>query len=39
MTAESKTVYIDKLLDIVHKYKNTYHRQIKTKPIDINKRL
>ena len=37
MTAESKIVYIDKLLDVVHKYKNTYHRQIKTKPIDINK--
>ena len=30
-------MYIDKLVDTVHKYKNTYHRSIKMKPVDINK--
>ena len=28
-------MYIDKLNDIVNKYNNTYHRTIKTKPIDV----
>ena len=34
MTTISKTVYIDKLDDIVNKYNNTYHRTIKMKPAD-----
>ena len=36
MTSTSKNVYIDKLDDIVSKYRNTYHRTIKMNPIDIN---
>ena len=35
MNSISKNVYIDKLDDIVNKYSNTYHRTIKTKPIDV----
>ena len=35
MTAASKKVYIDKLDDIVNEYYNTYHRTIKTKPVDV----
>ena len=35
MTATSKTVYIDKLDDIVNKYNNTYHTSIKMKPVNI----
>ena len=35
MTSISKTVYIDKLDDIVDKYNNTYHTKIKMKPIDV----
>ena len=35
MTANSKNVYFDVLDDIVDKYNNTYHKTIKTKPIDI----
>ena len=35
MTSISKTVYIDKLDDIVDKYNNTYHSTIKMKPIDV----
>ena len=35
MTSILKNVYIDKLDDIVNKYKNTYHRTIKIKPVDI----
>ena len=31
----SKNVYFDVLDDIVDKYKNTYHRTIKMKPIDV----
>ena len=31
----SKNVYIDILHDIVNEYNNTYHRTIKTKPIDV----
>ena len=35
MTAISKNVYFDVLNDIVDEYKNTYHRTIKMKPIDV----
>ena len=35
MASVSKTVYIDKLDDIVKKYKNAYHSRIKMKPVDI----
>ena len=28
-------MYIDKLDDIVNEYKNTYHRTIKMKPVDV----
>ena len=31
----SKSVYIDKLDDIVDDYNNTYHRTIKMKPVDV----
>ena len=35
MTSISKNVYYDKLDDIVDKYNNTYHTEIKMKPIDV----
>ena len=35
MTSLSKSVYIDKLDDIVDEYNNTYHRTIKMKPVDV----
>ena len=35
MTVVSKNVYIDKLDDIVNEYNSTYHRIIKTKPIEV----
>ena len=35
MTFTSKSVYIDKLDDIVDEYNNTYHTTIKMKPIDV----
>ena len=35
MTAISKNIYFDVLDDIVNKYKNTIHRTIKIKPIDV----
>ena len=35
MTSISKSVYIDKLYDIVKKYNNTYHTSIKMKPVDV----
>ena len=35
MTSVSKNVYIDKLDDIVGEYNNTWHRTIKTKPVDV----
>ena len=35
MGSISKTVYIDKLNDIVNEYRNTYHRKIKMKPVDV----
>ena len=34
-TSVSKNVYIDKLDDTVGEYNKTYHRTIKTKPIDV----
>ena len=36
MTSVSKNVYIDKLDDVVNKYKNTNHSTIKMKPADVN---
>ena len=38
MTSISKKVYIDKLVDIVNKYNNTFHRTIKIKPVDVKPR-
>ena len=35
MTDVSKNVYFAVLDDIVNKYNNTYHRTVKTKPIDV----
>ena len=35
MTLVSKKLYIDKLDDIVNKYKNTHHSTIKMKPVDV----
>ena len=35
MTSISKNVYIDKLDNIVNKYKNTYYRSIKKKAVDV----
>ena len=35
MTSVSKNVCIEKLDDIVNEYNNTYHRTIKTKPVDV----
>ena len=35
MTSISKNVYIKKLDEIVNKYKNTYYRTIKMKPVDV----
>ena len=35
MASISKSVYIDKLDDIVNEYNNTYHRTIKMKPVDV----
>ena len=35
MTSISKTVFTDKLNEIVNKYNNTYHSTIKMKPIDV----
>ena len=35
MASISKSVYIDKLDDIVNEYNNTYHRAIKVKPVDV----
>ena len=36
LTSVSKNVYVNKLLDIVDEYNNTYHRTIKMKPSDVN---
>ena len=35
MTSISKNVYINKLDNIVKKYNNTYHSEIKMKPVDV----
>ena len=35
MTSVSKTVYIDKLDELVNKYSNTYHSTIKMKFADL----
>ena len=35
MTSVSKSVYIDKLDDIVNKYNNTYHGTVKMKLVDV----
>ena len=35
MTSVLKDVYIDKIDDIVCEYNNTYHRNIKMKPVDV----
>ena len=35
MTSMSKSVYIDKIDGIANEYKNTYHRTIKVKPVDV----
>ena len=35
MAAISKNVYFNVLKDIVDEYKNTYHKTIKMKPIDV----
>ena len=35
MTLIPKSLYIDRLDDIVNEYNNTYHRKIKIKPIDV----
>ena len=35
MTLISKNLYIDKLDDTVNEYKNTYHKTIKMKPVDV----
>ena len=35
MTSLSKRVYIDKLDNILNEYCNTYHRNIKVKPVDV----
>ena len=36
MTSISKNVYINKLDDMVNRYRNTYHSKIKIKPVDVN---
>ena len=36
MTSMSKSVFTDKLDDIVNKYNNTYHETIKMKSSDVN---
>ena len=35
MASFSKSVYIDKLDDIVNKYNNKYHSTIKMKPVNV----
>ena len=35
MTVVSKSVYINKLDEVVGKYNKTYHRAIKMKPADV----
>ena len=38
MTSISKSVYIDKLDDIVNEYNKAYHSAIKMKPVDAKSR-
>ena len=35
MSSISKSVYIDKLDNIINEYNNIYHRTIKRKPVDV----
>ena len=35
ITAISKNVYYDPLDDVINKYKNTLHKTIKIKPVDV----
>ena len=35
MTSISKSVYINKIDDILNEYNNTFHTTIKMKPIDV----
>ena len=35
MTSISENVYINKLVDAVNEYNNTYYRTIKMKPVDV----
>ena len=35
MTSVLKNVDVDKLVEIVHKYNNKYHKRIKMKPVDV----
>ena len=35
MTSISKKVYINKGVDAVNEYNDTYHREIKMKPVDV----
>ena len=35
MTSTSKSVYIDKLDNIVNKYRNTYHSKLKMQLVDL----
>ena len=35
MTSVPKSVYIDKLDDIVNEYNNTYHEKTKMKPVNV----
>ena len=39
MTSISKNVRINKLADRVREYSNTYHRNIKMKPVDEKSRV
>ena len=36
MIPVSRTVYVDKLDEIINKYDNKYHSTIKMKPADVN---
>ena len=38
MTSISKSLYIDKVNDIVNEYSNTYHKNIKMKPVGVSSR-
>ena len=39
MTSISKTLYVDKLVDIVNKYENSYLSKIEIKSIDVKSRI